>query len=114
MDDPGYYINYHDGLPQYPKSNTSLGSSSSLGGGGLGPPSSNKLPAEFPSGKASQMMMEPAAIFFASKNETFRLGDNFKTFHKRIKSRVHKVIQWVSSTNFIVFSLIPSETLLLF
>lgn len=96
MDDPGYYINYHDGLPQYPKSNTSLGSSSSMGGGGGlggGLSSSSKIPDNFPTGKASQMMMEPACIFFASKNETFRLGDNFKTFHKRIKSRVHKVIQ---------------------
>lgn len=101
MDNSGYYINYYDGLPfhqQYaPKSNTSLGSSG-LGGsvaGSLtsGPTGgSSKIPADLPK-QTSQMMMEPAAIFFASKNETFRLGDNFKTFQKRVKSRVHKVIQ---------------------
>ncbi|CAL8102765.1 unnamed protein product [Orchesella dallaii] len=58
------------------------GSSGGLGG--------SKVPVDLPS---KAMMMEPAVVFFASKNETFRLGDNFKTFQKRIKSRVHKIIQ---------------------
>lgn len=87
----GYFINYNDPYPQYPKSNTSLGSTSS----GMGIPATSgpsKIPADLPK-QATQMMMEPAAIFFASKNETFRLGENFKAFQKRIKTRVHKIIQ---------------------
>ncbi len=72
----GYYINTADGLPfiKVPRAESS-------GGGG-------KMLSELP-----KYPTEPTIIFFASKNETFRLGDNYKTFQKKLKSRVHKVIQ---------------------
>lgn len=71
----GYYLNSNDGLPFV---KASRGESS---GGG-------KMPSELP-----KYPTDPTIIFFASKNETFRLGDNYKTFQKKLKSRVHKIIQ---------------------
>jgi hypothetical protein len=72
-----YYINSNDGLPLPFK----LSRADSMMGG-------SKMPAELP-----KYPPEPSIIFLASKNETFKLGDNFKSFQKRLKNRVHKVIQ---------------------
>ncbi|XP_035709595.1 intraflagellar transport protein 52 homolog isoform X2 [Folsomia candida] len=57
-----------------------LRSDSSVGG--------SKMPTELP-----KYPTESTIIFFASKNETFRPGDNYKTFYKKLKSRVHKIVQ---------------------
>lgn len=72
----GYFINAADDLPfvKVPRAE-----SSGVGG---------KLPAEL-----GKYPSDPTIIFFASKNESFRAGDNYKTFQKKLKTRVHKVIQ---------------------
>lgn len=49
-------------------------------------------------GTGDQQMLrtpqEPAVIFYASKNESFKLGDNYKLFHRKLKNRFNfKVIQ---------------------
>lgn len=76
------HINFNDGLPSKSSRSASNNNNGFLGehNGGL-------------ENGATRMTSEPAIIFFASKNETFRLSDNFKTFHKKIKNRFHKVIQ---------------------
>ena len=82
------YINYNDGLP-------SSGLKSSKGPGSLNgflDDHHHQQQHHHPE-SATRVTSEPAIIFFASKNETFRLSENYKTFHKKIKNRFHKVIQ---------------------
>ena len=72
-----YHINPFDNLPFKQLAGSTLG-------GRLLDGSSDQLRAP----------PEPAVIFYASKNETFRLGENYKTFHRKLKNRFNfKVIQ---------------------
>ena len=82
------YINYNDGLPSSASLKSSKGPpQGSLNGFLDDHHQHNHAEA------AARVTSEPAIIFFASKNESFRLSENYKTFHKKIKNRFHKVIQ---------------------
>jgi len=81
-DDLGYYVNNDDNLP-FKMGITDFRSESTLEPG-VGLPMDIQLPKH---------PTEPAVIFFASKNENFRLGENYRTFQKKVKSRFHKIVQ---------------------
>jgi len=41
-----------------------------------------------------KLPQDPTVLFLASKKETFRVGENYKTFHKKLKTRFNiKVAQ---------------------